>query len=312
MSQPDQSADPAHLVDRGAVETELAQTSVDPSRIFDAYQSALARLVLAVIEGLARDPEVGIASRRVANFLRGNQHPPASLNDASLMKLFGALTRCPSGWIQEIVRTLIESGEVQEVRAPASTASPGRIRLSRWGRKLLRSSRTISVDVLRQPPRLGAHPELETRLWELRRRLAAAEERVPFSIFSNSTLAALAATCPRDLGELAEISGFGEARIRKYGRAVLDVVRSGVSVEGRSQEDASAAPHTVEARELQPSRLQQMQQRVTLDQSSAKRPDEEETGEKAAHVRRPADAGDPESVAEDLDSQPDRHPPPHR
>ena len=298
---PDHPDHPVHPAE--PAESELAQTPVDSSRILDTYQSALVRLVLAVIEGLGRDPKVGISSRRVTNFLRGNQRPPATLSEASLLKLFGALARYPSGWIQEIVRTLIESGEVQEVEsAPASTAASGtrRVRLSRWGRKLLRSSRTFSADILPRPPCLGTHPELETRLWELRRRLAAEEERAPFSVFSNSTLAALAAVCPRDLGELAEISGFGEARIRKYGRAVLDVVRSEVSVG-----DASTATASGEKSELQPSRVQQLQQRVTLHQSSTKRPHEEETGEKAAHVSRPADVGDPatgvQSVAEDLD-----------
>ena len=304
--------DPGHPVHPAEpAETELVQRVVDPSGILDTYQSALVRLVLAVIEGLARDPKVGISSRRVTNFLRGNQRPPATLSEASLLKLFGALARYPSGWIQEIVRTLIESGEVQEVEsAPASTAASGtrRVRLSRWGRKLLRSSRTFSADILPRPPCLGTHPELETRLWDLRRRLAAEEERAPFSVFSNSTLAALAAVCPRDLGELAEISGFGEARIRKYGRAVLDVVRSEVSVDGEKcgpGEDASVATASGEKTELQSVRVQQMQQRVTLHQSSTKRPHEEETGEKAAHVSRPADVGDPaagvQSVAEDLD-----------
>ena len=313
-AEPAEPAEPAQ-----PAQPELAQTPVDSSRLLDTYQSALVRLVLAVIEGLGRDPKVGISSRRVTNFLRGNQRPPATLSEASLLKLFGALARYPSGWIQEIVRTLIESGEVQEVEsAPASTAASGtrRVRLSRWGRKLLRSSRTFSADILPRPPCLGTHPELEARLWELRRRLAAEEGRAPFSVFSNGTLAALATACPRDLGELAEVPGFGEARIRKYGRAVLDVFRSGVSVEGRSQGDASVATASGEKSGLKPSRVQQMQQRVTLHQSSTKRPDEEETGEKAAHVSRPADVSDlaagAQSVAEDLDSQPDRHPPPHR
>ena len=66
---------------------------------------------------------------------------------------------------------------------------------------------------------------METGLWDLRRRLAENEERAPFSIFSNRTLAALASARPRDLGELAGIPGFGEARIRKYGEAVLGVLR---------------------------------------------------------------------------------------
>ena len=96
---------------------------------------------------------------------------------------------------------------------------------------------------------------------------------------------------------LAEVSGFGEARIRKYGRAVLEVFRSG---------DASVARASGEKRDLQPSRVQQMQQRVTFDQSSTKRTDEEETGKKAAQVSRPTDVGalaaGVQSVAEELDS----------
>ena len=64
-------------------------------------------------------------------------------------------------------------------------------------------------------------------------------------------LAALAAARPRDLGELAEIPGFGEARIRKYGRAVLDVFRSGVSVEGQGDKrtTAVASPANAAARD---------------------------------------------------------------
>ncbi len=230
----------------GSVEARPAERRCDPAEVLGGYQAALARLLLAVIDGLARDPDAGVSSRAVTNFLRGNQRPPASLRDAGLRQLFGALAGCPARWIHGIVRTLIESGEVEALESaratstsgsPASTASPGtvpagRVRLSRWGRELLASSRPFAIDVLPRAPHLGSHPELEAGLWDLRRRLAAEEARAPFSIFSNSTLAALASARPRDLGELAGIPGFGEARIRRYGRAVLEVLRGGSAIEG--------------------------------------------------------------------------------
>jgi ATP-dependent DNA helicase RecQ len=145
--------------------------------------------------------------------------------------LFGALARSPAAWVEEVVGRLIESGELEQVEsAPsgggsASATTRTRLRLSTWGRTQLRSLQSLSADVLPHPLCLGAHPEQERRLWDLRRRLAEDEERAPYGIFSNRTLAELAAKRPRDLAELAEIPGFGEARIRKYGREVLEVLR---------------------------------------------------------------------------------------
>jgi superfamily II DNA helicase RecQ len=233
--QPDETA-PA---DPGPLESPPTERGCDPAEVFGGYQTALARLLLAVVDGLARESDASVSSRAVTNFLRGNQRPPANLRDAGLRQLFGALAGCPAGWIHGIVRTLTELGEVEALEgaratstpgAPASPASrgavpAGRVRLSRWGRELLASSRPFAVDVLPRAPHLGSNPELEAGLWDLRRRLAAEEARASFSIFSNSTLAALASARPRDLGELAEIPGFGEARIRKYGQAVLEVLR---------------------------------------------------------------------------------------
>jgi DNA helicase-2/ATP-dependent DNA helicase PcrA len=46
-----------------------------------------------------------------------------------------------------------------------------------------------------------------------------------YVVFDNKTLAAIAAQRPASIGELAEVSGVGPAKLERYGEAVLDVVR---------------------------------------------------------------------------------------
>lgn len=214
-------------------EAGATEPGYDLAQIVKAYECAVVRLLLAAVEGLARDPKAGVSSRRVTNFLRGNGQPPGGPGHVAVLKLFGAFASSSSGWVEKIMERLIESGELQEVESARWT----RVRLSNWGRRLMESSDSFSADVLPRTPRLGTHPELEGKLWEVRRRLAEKEARAPYGVFPNRTLVALAVRRPRSLGDLAQIPGFGEARIRKYGRAVLEVVRGEAS-----DVDAPAAP----------------------------------------------------------------------
>jgi ATP-dependent DNA helicase RecQ len=85
---------------------------------------------------------------------------------------------------------------------------------------------SVPAGVVPRRPRLGAHPEAEGRLRELRRRLAAEEGRPAFSIFPNAVLAALAERRPGSLAELAEIPGLGAPRIGKYGRRIVAALRN--------------------------------------------------------------------------------------
>jgi superfamily II DNA helicase RecQ len=48
-----------------------------------------------------------------------------------------------------------------------------------------------------------------------------------YVVFDNKTIAAIAAARPTSLGELAEVSGVGPAKLERWGEAVLDVVRAG-------------------------------------------------------------------------------------
>jgi ATP-dependent DNA helicase RecQ len=119
----------------------------------------------------------------------------------------------------------------------------GALVLTSRARPLLRGERKF---MMRQAPARGGHGRKRQRegagacapaqvgeadhgLFEaLRRwRLAEARERgrPAYVILHDATLAAIAALKPRTLQALATVDGIGEARLERYGRAILDIVR---------------------------------------------------------------------------------------
>lgn len=62
------------------------------------------------------------------------------------------------------------------------------------------------------------------RLKTLRTKYAQKENVPPYIIFSDATLLELATFLPLDISELTRISGFGEVKTKRYGKAFLGVV----------------------------------------------------------------------------------------
>jgi len=75
-------------------------------------------------------------------------------------------------------------------------------------------------------PELGPEAEARLRRLEAWRRETASAEGVPaYIVFSNDTLARIAAAEPRTLEELGGVKGVGPVKLERYGQAVLGVVR---------------------------------------------------------------------------------------
>lgn len=72
----------------------------------------------------------------------------------------------------------------------------------------------------------GAHRPLFEELRALRKQIADAAGVPPFVVFSDATLVEMSKTRPSDLRELLSITGVGEQKLRKYGTAFLDAIRS--------------------------------------------------------------------------------------
>ncbi len=115
----------------------------------------------------------------------------------------------------------------------------GGLRLTQKCRPLLRGEETIRFR--REPAGTGRAGErerapagvpsdpgdkaLREALRALRRRLAEAQNVPPYIVFNDLTLAGIVARCPLDEGALMAVSGIGEAKLERYGRAILAVVR---------------------------------------------------------------------------------------
>ena len=99
-------------------------------------------------------------------------------------------------------------------------------------RGILFQGETVSLPIRadRQPERsrrrkAAAIPPAEDRLYDAlrseRMRIAQAEGVPAYVVFSNAALADMAARRPRSLAEFLEVSGVGEVKARKYGKAFL-------------------------------------------------------------------------------------------
>jgi superfamily II DNA helicase RecQ len=187
------------------------------------YSNAVARAIAQAVCVLTSESGSPVGRRRLVNFLRGNQLPPAGMPPPSREECFGLLAAHPADWIEEVVDRLTERSLL--CLEPGTCCTPQGVSLTSDGSLALRGITPWPPDVLPEQPRLGSHPEVESRLRALRAELAQAEGRTAFGIFPNSTLAKLAARKPHSLADLAEIPGLGEVRIRKYGRRILAALR---------------------------------------------------------------------------------------
>lgn len=186
------------------------------------YRGSILRAILEAAELLANEGGGGVPRRRLVNFLRGNQLPRPGRPAAS-SPLFGLLESHHPGWVEEAVDRLFEDGYLT-LGSPVGARAPG-IRLGDTGRDALQAPEDLPAGLLPSRPRLGSNPGVESRLIELRRRLAAADKLAPHGVFPNAALAEIAARRPSTLGELAEVTAMGEARLRKYGRRILAALR---------------------------------------------------------------------------------------
>ncbi len=135
---------------------------------------------------------------------------------------------------KSVFRQLVAAGFLQ-----VDMEGHGGLRLTEKCRSLLRGEETIHFR--RELPRPGKSGGTERvpagipsdpggkALWEalraLRRRLAEAQNVPPYIVFNDLTLAGIVERRPLDDWQLMEVSGIGEAKLERYGRAILAVVR---------------------------------------------------------------------------------------
>jgi ATP-dependent DNA helicase RecQ len=101
-------------------------------------------------------------------------------------------------------------------------------------RAIFKSERTVAVRLAQPKPKKPQRAATrapsgdETLYQTLRawRKLAAASHRVPpYVVFHDATLAAIAAAAPQDMIALSRVPGVGDAKLKRYGEAILGLTR---------------------------------------------------------------------------------------
>jgi DNA helicase II / ATP-dependent DNA helicase PcrA len=130
-------------------------------------------------------------------------------------------------WAQERAGVTGRVGRRKPSRFLRALSADGGVGLRRVTTPPARTARASGPEARSREP--GDDPIFEAlRAWRLER--ARADGMPPYVIAHDATLAAIAAASPRTLDELALVPGIGPAKLEKYGREIVAVVRpSGAS-----------------------------------------------------------------------------------
>jgi len=140
----------------------------------------------------------------------------------------GALNR----WKEERIRLLL-SGLMQAGLARQSSGEYPVVEITAAGRDALAAKTNPSLTLPAVAPKAASRDvPVETldrlRRWRLETARAAG---VPaYVVFHDATLAAIASASPASMAELLQVSGVGEAKLRKYGGEILEVLRAAPAV----------------------------------------------------------------------------------
>ncbi|WP_028968628.1 DNA helicase RecQ [Sphingomonas sp. URHD0057] len=158
----------------------------------------------------------------LADVLAGNDNEKVRSFGHHRLSVFGIATPEEIALVRPVARALIARDALRADAYGGLSFGPG-------ARPILKGEQELHVGV--PPPRKrrrdrdsGPADPLFDALRETRRALAA-ESGVPaYVIFHDSTLREIAAARPRNLAELAQVNGVGEAKLARYGDAMLAAV----------------------------------------------------------------------------------------
>ena len=176
---------------------------------------------------------------RIVDILRGSRSKSLLAYGVAGCPTYGSCRTETKVSVTNLVKALISSGylRVEGTEYPMLDVTPK-------GREVLQGLHTIALEEagddpsggsVKQPRRLRAaftnnqqasppDRQLVERLRQLRSELAEEEGVVPFLIFHDKTLKAIAGSKPETPAALLKIPGIGEMKAERYGRRVLAVV----------------------------------------------------------------------------------------
>jgi ATP-dependent DNA helicase RecQ len=209
---------------------------LQPPETFDATEQA--RMALSCVYRLWERDGFGYGVGYVIDVLRGSENEKIVSRGHDALSTYGIGAELSRDHWQSLIRQIIHRGYLAQDIARFSA-----LRLTEAARPLLRGEETLTLAVprTRVPSKkqrlrtaragrvaelagLPVDEELYAELRALRKRLAD-EQNVPaYVVFSDATLAEMAARMPGTYAELLDVNGVGKAKLERYGDVFLAVI----------------------------------------------------------------------------------------
>ncbi|MBT0663494.1 DNA helicase RecQ [Geobacter pelophilus] len=201
---------------------------LDPPDSFDATEEA--RKALSCVYRVGQRFGAG----HVIDVLRGSKNERIRQLGHDRLSTYGIGAHLAAEAWGSIIRQLIHRGYLQQDLANFSVLklTPSALPLLRGEERLVLAKPRIKVaEAKKEPRRRGTvlnmeyNEDLFQSLRALRKRLADEQNVPPYVIFSDATLAEMAALRPLDSEALLKVNGVGVQKLGRYGAAFLEVIR---------------------------------------------------------------------------------------
>ena len=170
--------------------------------------------------------EMRFGVAHLAQVLAGNDNEKVRSFGHHRLSVFGIASAEEVALVRPVARALIARDALRADAYGGLSFGPG-------ARPILKGEERLVIAV--PPPRKrasrrrgydGPADPLFESLREARRELAAAAGVPAYVVFHDSTLREIAAARPGTLAELAQVQGVGEAKLQRYGAAMLETLRA--------------------------------------------------------------------------------------
>ena len=195
---------------------------IDPPKLIDGL--VIAQKILSCI--LRLNHQAG--SQYVIDVIRGKALKRIQEAGHHQLSTYGIGKEKPDGYWHSMINQLIHKGLVR-----VDLTAGAMLRLNENARSVLKGEVPLELAV----PRLSFKPDarvskapavydkaLFKRLKHLRKSLAEEHSVPPYVIFSDATLADMAAKTPTTVNDFLDISGVGKTKLERYGEAFLQMI----------------------------------------------------------------------------------------
>jgi ATP-dependent DNA helicase RecQ len=201
---------------------------LDPPDSFDATEEA--RKALSCVYRVGQRFGAG----HVIDVLRGSKNERIRQLGHDRLSTYGIGVNLATEAWGSIIRQLIHRGYLQQDLANFSVLklTPSALPLLRGEERLVLAKPRVKVAATKKEPRrrgtalnMEYNEDLFQSLRALRKQLADEQNVPPYVIFSDATLAEMAALRPLDSEALLKVNGVGVQKLGRYGAAFLEVIR---------------------------------------------------------------------------------------